>query len=65
MELTVGIFLVIIGCVMIIKPKVMWKIADSWKIKTNAGPTNLYMIIIRIGGCILFIGGIFASLEML
>lgn len=64
MELTVGIFLVIIGCVMLIKPKAMWKIAESWKTKTNAEPTDLYMVIIRIGGCILVIGGIFAILNM-
>lgn len=64
MELTVGIFLVIIGCVMLIKPTATWKIAESWKTKPNVQPTNLYIIIIRIGGCILVIGGIFAILRM-
>ena len=64
MELTVGIFLLIIGCVMLIKAKVMWKISEAWKTETNAVPTDLYMVIIRIGGCILVIGGIFAILKM-
>ena len=64
MELIVGIFLVITGCVILIKPKAIWEIEESWKTKTNKGPTDLYMIITRIGGCILVIGGIFAILEI-
>ena len=58
MKVVAGIFLTIMGCVMLIKPNVMWKIAESWKTKTNAEPTDLYMIIIRIGGLILAVGGI-------
>ena len=58
MKVVAGIFLTIMGCVMLIKPNVMWKIAESWKTKTNAEPTDLYMIVIRIGGLILAVGGI-------
>lgn len=58
MKIAAGIFLIITGFVMLIKPNVMWKIAESWKTKTNAEPTDLYMIIIRIGGLILAVGGI-------
>ena len=64
MELIIGIFLVIIGGIMLIKPKIMWRVSESWKIKTNAEPTELYMILVRIGGCILVIGGICAILLM-
>lgn len=64
MELIVGIFLIVIGGIMLIKPKTIWKIAESWKVETNAEPTELYMILIRIGGCILVIGGICAVLQM-
>ena len=58
MKIAAGIFLIITGFIMLIKPNVMWKIAESWKTKTNAEPTDLYMIIIRIGGLILAVGGI-------
>jgi uncharacterized membrane protein len=58
MELIIGIFLVVIGGMMLIKPKTIWKVGESWKIKTNAEPTKLYMILIRIAGCVLIIGGI-------
>lgn len=64
MELIMGIFLVVIGGIMLIKPKIMWRVSESWKIKTNAEPTELYMILVRIGGCILAIGGICAILYM-
>ena len=63
MKVTAGIFLIIMGCVMLIKPNVMWKIAESWKMKTNNEPTHLYMIIIRIGGLILAVGGIIVILK--
>lgn len=49
---------------MLIKPKTMWRIAESWKLKTFAEPTELYIILIRIAGSILVIGGIFAILQM-
>ncbi len=63
MKVVAGIFLIIIGCIMLIKPNVMWKITESWKTKTNAEPTDLYIIIIRIGGLILAVGGIITILK--
>ena len=36
MELILGIFFIIIGVIMLLKPKIMWKISDSWKTKTKA-----------------------------
>ena len=48
---------------MLIKPNIMWKIAESWKINTNVELTDLYMIIIRIAGLILAVGGIIAILK--
>lgn len=64
MELIAGLFLVLIGGVMLIKPKVIWKISESWKTKTKGEPTDLYIMLIRIGGCILVIGGVCAILQM-
>lgn len=64
MEITIGIFLAAIGIIMLVKPKTIWKIAESWKLKTVAEPTELYVVLIRIAGSILMIGGIFAILQM-
>lgn len=64
MELIGGIFLIVIGGLMLIKPKTIWNIAESWKVRANAEPTKLYMVLIRICGCILVIGGICATLQM-
>ncbi|WMJ87435.1 DUF6199 family natural product biosynthesis protein [Anaerocolumna sp. MB42-C2] len=64
MEVMLGIFLFVIGALMLVKPKSVWRIAESWKLKTFAEPTDLYIILIRIAGCILVIGGIFAILQM-
>lgn len=56
--------LTIIGGTMLIKPKAIWIIAESWKIKTKAEPTTLYLILIQIGGCILAVGSILAIFQM-
>lgn len=63
MKTAAGIFLIVMGCVMLINPNIMWKIAESWKTKTNAEPTDVYMIMIKIGGLILAVGGIIAILK--
>ena len=63
MKAAAGMFLIMMGCVMLIKPNIMWKIAESWKINTNVEPTDLYMKIIRIAGLILAVGGIIAILK--
>lgn len=57
-----GIFLIIMGGVMLIKPHLMWKVGESWKTKTNVEPSDLYIVIVRIAGLILVIGGIIAVL---
>jgi hypothetical protein len=59
-----GIFLFVIGGIMLIKPKTIWKFAESWKLKTKAEPTELYIILIRLVGCLLVIGGICAILQL-
>ena len=64
MEIIAGIFLVLIGGTMLIKPKAIWKVSESWKTKAEGEPTELYIMMIRIGGCILVIGGICAILQM-
>jgi len=64
MEMIAGIFLVLIGGIMLIKPKAIWKISESWKTKAAGEPTDLYIMMIRIGGCILVVGGICAILQM-
>jgi hypothetical protein len=64
MKLIIGIYFFFMAAIMIIKPKAMWKITDSWKTKINAEPTKLYLMLIRIGGCILAIGGIFVFFQM-
>jgi len=64
MELVGGFFLFVMGGIMLIKPTLMWKIAESWKTKTNAEPTESFKILIRIGGLILVVGSIFAILQM-
>lgn len=64
MEVICGIFLIVTGIIMITKPKTIWRIAEAWKVKADTEPTDIYTVLIRIVGCILVIGGIFAILGM-
>lgn len=59
-----GVFLVFSGCVMLFKPKTMWKISDSWKTKNNSEPTSFYLKFIQAGGLVLTVGGILALFDM-
>ena len=58
-----GLFLIVVGCVMLFKPKTMWKISDSWKMKNKCEPTRFYLKFIQAGGLILTLGGIIALFQ--
>ena len=46
MKIAGGIFLIVMGGLMLIKPNLMWKISESWKTKSNSGATDLYILIV-------------------
>ena len=65
MDLIASIILIIFGLMMILNPRRMWKIADSWKINNKAEPATYYLNMIRVGGFILTVGGIAATIELI
>ncbi|ADL49843.1 DUF6199 family natural product biosynthesis protein [Clostridium cellulovorans] len=65
MELLAGIFLVIIGFKMLIKPKGIWRISESWKNKRNVEPTILYIRALQILGCILVVLGVTEIIDFI
>ena len=53
-------FLVIVGAVMVLKPRLFFDITESWKNSVNGDPSALYLFNTRLGGifCLLIgIGG--------
>ena len=52
----IGIFLW--GFFMTFKPSVFWDLFESWKNANNAEPSDIYLVQIRIGGCICMIIGL-------
>lgn len=64
MKCILVIFFIIMGSAMLIKPNIIWKIAESWKVKGSSTPTKFYIIIVRIGGCILLLGSVFLIFEI-
>ncbi|MEH7110169.1 DUF6199 family natural product biosynthesis protein [Bacillus sp. JJ1764] len=65
MEWLAGLFLVVMGAIMLVKPDTVWKISESWKTKNSTEPTIIYRNLIRIGGSVILIGGIFATVTIL
>lgn len=65
MNIIASVILIIFGLMMILKPRRIWKIADSWKIINKAEPANYYLNMIRVGGFILTVGGIAAAIELI
>lgn len=63
MEKLIGIYFIFMGILMIFKPKFIWKISESWKMKNKSEPNKLYIILVKTGGIIIIIGGIFVIFE--
>ena len=56
-EQIVGIILSIIGLVLSVKPILVWKITESWKMERSNAPSDRYMRVLRIvGGAFLGVG---------
>ena len=45
-----SIFLVIAGLLMLVQPKLIWSLTESWKSQGAEEPTSLYTASIRLGG---------------
>ena len=63
MLVILGIFLIVVGGLLLIKPDIFWLITESWKSSDATEPSNLYVFSTRVGGglCIAVgIGGIIA-----
>lgn len=64
MEAICGIFFIFMGALMFVKPKTIWWFAESWKVKTKAEPSNIYMAFTRTGGAIVLVGGIAVIIDV-
>ena len=58
MYITFSIILIVIGIVMILKPKIVFNFLEGWKNSTSSEPSNLYTFSTRLGGILSLGGGI-------
>lgn len=58
-----GILMMIIGAVLVIFPKFVWTISESWKSKNNEGPSEVFLIVIKVVGVFIAIAGLVALLS--
>jgi len=65
MGFVAGGLLIIIGFILLLKPRLIWKISDSWKTKNGDGPNEFYLKLIVMVGILLILGGFLAILENL
>ncbi len=57
MYLLVGVLFLAVGALMLIKPHVIFTIAENWKSNDSVEPSNLYIFSTRFGGAILLLVG--------
>ena len=50
MYILIGIIFIIIGIVMLISPKTIFQITESWKSISDDEPSALYNVSTRVGG---------------
>jgi hypothetical protein len=60
-----GVFLIIMGVLMMIKPSLIWLITESWKSDDGAEPSNLYIRSTRFGGIMMTLAGVGAVFAFL
>ncbi len=58
------IFLYVLSILMIIKPKLLWKIENIFTVK-NGEPTDFYITFLRINGVLLLIGAVIVTIYLL
>ena len=58
------IFLYVLSILMIIKPKLLWKIDNIFTLK-NCEPTDFYITFLRINGVLLLIGAVIVTIYLL
>lgn len=58
------IFLYVLSILMIIKPKLLWKIENIFTVR-NGEPTDFYITFLRINGVLLLIGAVIVTIYLL
>lgn len=58
------IFLYVLSILMIIKPKLLWKIENIFTVK-NGEPTDFYITFLQINGVLLLIGAVIVTFCLL
>ena len=58
------IFLYVLSILMIIKPKLLWKIENIFTVK-NGEPTDFYITFLQINGVLLLIGAVIVTIYLL
>lgn len=58
------IFLYVLSILMIIKPKLLWKIENIFTVK-NGEPTDFYITFLQINGVLLLIGAVIVTICLL
>ena len=58
MYIFLSIILVIVGAVMVLKPRLIFDITESWKNSVSVDPSDLYLFNTRLGGAFFLLVGI-------
>lgn len=58
-----GLILIVIGAVLVLFPKIIWTVSESWKNRNNEGPSEVFLIVIKVVGIFMAIGGVLALLD--
>lgn len=60
--IVVGIFMILIGILNTIFPRIFWTLRDGWRYK-DAEPTDFALLMSRLGGIMLVLAGIYVMFQ--
>ncbi|SDX93468.1 DUF6199 family natural product biosynthesis protein [Eubacterium barkeri] len=61
-EQIAGILMILIALVILILPKQIWKVVESWKNKEQVAPSDAYILVVRCVALVFLIVGIVVML---
>lgn len=60
-----GIFVTVLGLVMLIRPELCYKISESWKTEGGGEPSSWYLFNTRLGGGIFTLVGLTCTVLLI
>lgn len=65
MYILLAVIIAVVGVIMIVKPKLIYEITESWKNYSGSEPSEAYLLWTRLSGIVCLLVGIVGAVALL